>query len=427
MTHERSTRWHIALMSNSAIIDPSRSVSSDLNDLSHAELELAIATLSAEIDAAEHRLLTLIRHFDQRQRHRDHGLPSAAAWLSWRVGLGPVAAREKVRVAKALGELPKIDAAFARAEVSYSKVRAMTRIATPESEGRLLHMAKNASAAQLETICRGVAQVMDRSEDGAGRWLAFRADTDGMVRLEVRLGADDAAILKRALAAAREDDSAEAPSAEERVSALVRLADAFLVGASPDGRPGADRHQLVVVVKEDAAAPDGTVAMVSGDGALGALAHACVERLACDATLVDAESGRKQRVVSPPLRRALQVRDGCCRFPGCTNRRWVDAHHIIPWSRGGPTTKANLILLCTTHHRFVHELGYQIEGDAEAPIFKRPGGSVIEAPRVALPRNCLPSVLPPRPPDSGRPNYHWAIGAGMPRPAKTWSPAPPCC
>lgn len=396
----------------------------DLAAMSHAELELAIATLSAEIDAAEHRLLTLIRHFDERQRHRDHGLPSAAAWLSWRVGLGPVAAREKVRVAKALGQLPRIDAAFARAEVSYSKVRAMTRIATPESEGRLLHMAKNASAAQLETICRGVAQVMERSEDGPDRWLVFRADTDGMVRLEVRLGADDAAILKRALTAAREGDSAESSSGEERVSALVRLADTFLAAASPEGRSGADRHQLVVVMKEEAVAPEGTLAMVAGEGPLGVLAQACVERLSCDATLVDAESGRKQRVVSPSMRRALQVRDGCCRFPGCTNRRWVDAHHIIPWSRGGPTTKANLILLCTTHHRFVHELGYQIEGDAKRPIFRRPDGSVMDSPQQpTLPRNRLRPTRPPRPPQSGRPNYHWAIGAGMPR-AGAAGPAP---
>ncbi|HRE87621.1 MAG TPA: DUF222 domain-containing protein [Myxococcota bacterium] len=414
-------------MSNTTILAPRSAASPEPSTLSNAELELAIATHSAEIDAAEHRLLTLIRHFDERQRHRDHGLPSAAAWLSWRVGLGPVAAREKVRVAKALASLPQIDAAFARAEVSYSKVRAMTRIATPESEGRLLHMAKNASAAQLETICRGVAQVMERSEYGASRWLTFRPDTDGMVRLEVRLGADDAALLKRALEAAREGDSAEAPTGEERVSALVRLADAFIAEDPPDGRPGADRHQLVVVMKAEVASPEGMVAMVANDGPMGALAQRCVERLACDATLVDADTGRKQRVVSPPLRRALQVRDGGCRFPGCTNRRWVDAHHIIPWSHGGPTTKANLLLLCTTHHRFVHELGYTIEGDGDSPTFKRPSGSLIDRSPLTIPRNRLPMASPARAPDSGRPNYHWAIGAGLPRPRGTWSPGPPCC
>lgn len=384
--------------------------------LTDAELEQAIATLSAELDAAEHRLLTLIRHFEERQRHRDHGLPSAAAWLGWRVGLGPVAAREKVRVAKALGELPQIDAAFARAEVSYSKVRAMTRVATPESEGRLLYMAKNATAAQLETICRGVEQVTAGSADGPSRWLRFRADGDGMVRLEVRMGADDAALLEKALGEARGDDSAEAPDGERRVSALLHLAEAYLQGPQPEGRCGAERQHITVVVKSDELADGGVAATIPEAGGLGALAHRCVERIACDATLVDAESGRKQRVVSAPLRRALQARDGGCRFPGCTNKRWVDAHHIVPWSHGGPTTKANLILLCTAHHRFVHELGYRIEGDADQATFRRPCGALIEHQPRALPRNRLTPMRAPAPPHLTRPNYNWAIGAGMSRP-----------
>jgi len=131
----------------------------DVTTLSNETLESEIASLSAQVIAAEHRLLTLVRELDRRERHRQHGLPSMAAWLNWKVGLGPVAAREKVRVAKALGDLPQIDQAFARAEVSYSKVRAMTRIATPESEGRLLHMAREATGAQFDVICRGVQQV----------------------------------------------------------------------------------------------------------------------------------------------------------------------------------------------------------------------------------------------------------------------------
>lgn len=96
-------------------------MTSDAAPLPSEAIESEIAMLSAQIDAAEHRLLTLVRELDVRQRHRDHGLGSMAAWLTWRVGLGPVAAREKVRVAKALGKLPLIDAAFSKADVSYSK------------------------------------------------------------------------------------------------------------------------------------------------------------------------------------------------------------------------------------------------------------------------------------------------------------------
>jgi hypothetical protein len=396
-----------------------------LSDLTHTELEAEIAALSAQLDAAEHRMLALIRDFDSRRRYGAYGLPSTAAWLNWRVGLTTVAAREKVRVARALGNLPKIDAAFSRAEVSYSKVRAMTRVATPESEGRLLYMATQATAAQLEQICRGVAQMMDNSAAGPKRTLRFVPDRDGMVRLEVRLGADDAALLRTALGLAVDDlaadASAEASSAEvqdRQVQGLVRMADAFVAyrGETPDGRPGADRHQLTVVLRDEPASPEGHIAEMPDHGAIGHIAHKCLERLACDATLVDADTGRKQRVVSGPMRRALMARDGGCRFPGCNQRKWVDAHHIIPWMHGGPTTRDNLVILCTRHHRMLHEGGFAIRGTAKAVTFHGKFGEVIAAPATALPRNPLPVAKPPRAPNSGeRPNYNWAVGAGMPR------------
>ncbi len=293
--------------------------------LSNEALEAAIANLSAELDAGEHRLLLLIRDFDQRKRYAAYGLPSTAAWLSWKVGLGMVAAREKVRVARALADLPKIEAAFSKAEVSYSKVRAMTRVATTESEGRILYMATQATAAQLETICQGVAQVTDRSKEGLKRTLRFSPDRDRMVRLEVRLGADDAALLKTALGLAEKEEtdaSAEAPltpsdAIDRKVQALVRIADAFVKGPPPEGRPGADRHSLTVIVREEAASPEGHIAELPDHGSVGHIAKKCLERLCCDATLVEADTGRKQRVVSGPMRRALLARDRSCRFPGC--------------------------------------------------------------------------------------------------------------
>jgi len=177
----------------------------DLCTVSNDHLESEVAVLSAQLDAAEHRLLTLIRELDRRERHRDHGLPSMVAWLSWRVGLGPVAAREKVRVAKALAVLPEIDLAFSRAEVSYSKVRAMTRIATPETEAKLSHMARKGSAAQLETLCRGVEQVTGTSPDALARWVRSRPCKEGMVRIEIRVHADEAALLMKAIDAAVEE------------------------------------------------------------------------------------------------------------------------------------------------------------------------------------------------------------------------------
>ena len=443
--------WHSTRMSTS-----------DIAFLPSAALESEIATLSAQIDAAEHRLLTLVRELDARQRHRDHGLASMAAWLTWRVGLGPVAAREQVRVAKALGELPQIDAAFAKAEVSYSKVRAMTRIATPENESRLLHMAKNATAAQLETICRGVEQVTGQSADGQARWVKLVPCKDGMVRLEARLHPDEAALILKAIDAAiaasdeastPEDASAEAPSSDEDASAepspanapqplvrasaeapsvnarrearpdgLVRIADAYLASSRPAGRPAPERHQLIVCVREDHLTPGGLSVEVEGAGQAGV---ETLRRLACDTSItrvtVDAEGtpldlGRKTRVISPAMRRALLARDRGCRFPGCNNHRWVDAHHIEYWVDGGATHRDNLVLLCASHHRLVHEGGFRVSGDANNLCFERPDGSVIvAAPTPCSPSTPLPTAAPPRPPPMLPPNYHWAIGAALPR------------
>ncbi|MFO0748461.1 MAG: HNH endonuclease signature motif containing protein [Myxococcota bacterium] len=114
------------------------------------------------------------------------------------------------------------------------------------------------------------------------------------------------------------------------------------------------------------------------------------------------------------MRRALHVRDGHCRFPGCSNRRWLDAHHIEHWADGGATSRENLLLLCTAHHRLVHEGGFRVERAAGDLVFLRPDGTALIAPRASADPLAL-DARPPRPPSSGAPNYHWAIGALVPR------------
>ncbi len=118
-----------------------------------------IAVLAARIDAATHQLLTHIRRFDEAKGWARQGAKSCAHWLSWRIGVDLPAAREKVRAARALGGLPKIDAALERGELSYSKVRAMTRVADEHNETLLVDMAKGATGAQLEKVVRGFRRV----------------------------------------------------------------------------------------------------------------------------------------------------------------------------------------------------------------------------------------------------------------------------
>src|SRR5438874_10796917 len=177
-----------------------------------AELERLgdeIAELSAHLDAATARLLDLIREFDARAGW-NNGFRSCAAWLSWRVGLDPGAAREGLRWAPALGTLPRLARALAHGELAYAKVRALTRVATPDTEERLLAVGKAGGAEHVERIVRGWRRVDRKAERRemtrrhVSRALRVYPDEDGMVVIRGRLEAEVGAVVMQALAAARE-------------------------------------------------------------------------------------------------------------------------------------------------------------------------------------------------------------------------------
>src|SRR5438876_9305820 len=177
-----------------------------------AELERLgdeIAVLSAHLEAATAHLLDLIREFDIRGGWNT-GFSSCAAWLSWRVGLDLGAARERVRVARALATLPRLAHALARGELSYAKVRALTRVATPETEERLLKVGKAGTAEHVERIVRGwrrvdqIAEARDSARRHKSRALHIYKDEDGMVVIRGRLAPEVGAVVMKALEAARE-------------------------------------------------------------------------------------------------------------------------------------------------------------------------------------------------------------------------------
>src|SRR5262245_45881944 len=162
------------------------------NRLSRDEIDALaddIAIAAAHIDAATHRLLTSIRRFDAAGGWAWQGARSCAHWLSWRIGVGPGAAREKVRVAKALADLPHIDGALSRGELSFAKVRALTRVATADNELLLLQFAQSSTGSQLERICRSfrsVTRPAGRAHDDE-RYVRRRHLQNGMVRIEAQL------------------------------------------------------------------------------------------------------------------------------------------------------------------------------------------------------------------------------------------------
>jgi 5-methylcytosine-specific restriction endonuclease McrA len=392
-----------------------------------------IAELSAHLDAATARLLALIREFDARGGWNT-GFRSCAAWLSWRVGLDPGAARERVRVARAIGTLPLLAQALACGDLSYAKVRALSRVATPETEERLLAFGRAGTAAHVERLVRGwrrvdrLAEAREAAQRHASRALQVYKDEDGMVVLRGRLEPELGALLLQALTAAREtlyqrarradgaaagrgDVSAETPTmAQQQADALALLAESALHQGLDPGAPG-ERYQVVVHVDAPVLADPGQPGQsVLEDGA-GVSAETS-RRLACDASRVVmrhdedgrvVEIGARTRTIPPALRRALRHRDRGCGFPGC-GVRFGQGHHLRHWAQGGPTTLSNLTLLCPRHHRAVHEEGYQVaRGPDGALRFRRPDGRLLpEVPQAAVVRGDAVKILRARHDGLGR-------------------------
>jgi len=308
-----------------------------------------IAELSAHIEVATARLLTLIREFDALGGWHHAGAKSCAEWLSWRVGVDLRAAYERVRVARALPGLPCINAAFACAEISYSKVRALTRVATPETEERLLAFARCGTASHVERLTRAWRRVDRHAEDREAdqqhrtRSLTVYQDVDGMFVIRGRLTPEVGAVVRQALTAATDRLYAEGrvnpPGAyvptttQYQADALGIIAEAAL---HHELDPGTSAARYQVVVHVDAAVladPDQPGQSVLDE------AHCSAEqcrRIACDTGRVimkhDAgghviEVGARTRTIPPALRRALEHRDRGCRFPGCGSR-FTQGHHI---------------------------------------------------------------------------------------------------
>ncbi|MDP7455563.1 MAG: DUF222 domain-containing protein [Gammaproteobacteria bacterium] len=452
------------------------------------DLGAEITRLAGHINAAQYRFLKLLAALVERDAWGgDSGMKSPAHWLNYYCGIDLGAAREKVRVAKCLESLPLIDQAFSTGAISYSKVRAMTRTATPDNEDYLLDIARHGTAQHVETLVRKYqrakrlnAACPDKTQYEA-REFSWYYDDDGMLVFKGKLPAEDGALflkaMDRVLQSIRDEEfqqteelqlamdeveaeektfprkrceadsgeeadgrlkeragglvevqleaqleapseerldnplqhghveySADAPppatreTAHKNVSAetfladvskptftqqqadvLVCMAEYLLATLNQDLSPqpqltpltGGDKYQVMVHL--DARCHDETeTAQYQLDNScfVAPLATATAQRLACDASLVTVledsagnvlNVGRKTRTVPPAMRRALKLRDQGCRFPGCCESRFIDAHHIQHWCDGGVTSLDNLVLLCRHHHRLLHQEVFSIK------------------------------------------------------------------
>ncbi len=352
------------------------------------ELDAAIGRLVRQMSADSYRMLVLVREFDDRFGWKKWSSKSCAEWLAWRCGISVSAAREKVRTAHALRSLPAIAAAFEAGRLSYSKVRALTRVAHEHDEDLLLAFALTADAARVEERCRQIRNVAPDSVHHARRaWenrslTMWRDEGRGTLRLTVEVPIEEGELIARALDCAVAggevttdiDPDAIAGSKStawraQQADALVAVARSYLDGGhGGEGGSTADHYQ--VVVHADAKSLSG------GDGCSD-LPIDTIKRLLCDCSLVTIveddkgnplDAGRKQRTVSTPLRRALYARDRGCTFPGCHHKRHLAGHHLKHWIDGGETNAGNMALLCTHHHRKLHEGGFRIEKEADGTL-----------------------------------------------------------
>ena len=375
--------------------------------LSIDDLANEIFTLSGHLNAANHRWLMLIAEFDRRTGWNDGATQSCAHWLNWKCGLAMGAAREKVRVARALEKLPKISAAMERGNLSYSKVREITRVACAETEDYFLQIAEHGTAQHVEKLvqayrrCQDAEELTREARQQQERRVTFTRDDDGSLVLYCRLPADVGARVLKALDLAVEalppvdvpagTSTPRVPFSVRRADALAVVADSFLAHGAMEAR-GTDTHQIVVHVAEETLREKSAGCCEFEHGP--SMAAETARRFACDASIVHLVEnaageplnvGRKTRTISAPLRRLLTTRDKGCRFPGCANSRWVDAHHIKHWVNGGETKPSNLVSLCRFHHRAVHEGGYTIQRlDDGALRFVKPSGIAV-APACSQP------------------------------------------
>lgn len=382
---------------------------SDLAGVPTERIEAELTELAGHLAAAECRWVLLIGEFDRRRGWADWGCRSCARWLNWKCGLSHPAARDRVRVAHALAALPRITAEFAAGRLSYSKVRALTRVATTSDEADLVDFAHASTASMIERFVRAYRSAAAAGTDKAeaaheGRSLTYHTDyDDGSLVIAAKVPPEVGALLLEALAAAEDwlpkpepeggGASAEAPSRDQRAADALAavcqaaLGDGLAAAKSTAARPHVVIHADVGLLAgdEEEGEPEGQRCHVE-DGA--ALAAETARRLACDAgiTLVVEDEdghpldvGRRTRTVPPALRRALQVRSVCCDFPGCAvPAKYCDAHHITHWVDGGPTNLGNLANACGYHHWLVHEGGYTCERLPDGSLrYRRPDGSVI--------------------------------------------------
>jgi Domain of unknown function (DUF222)/HNH endonuclease len=376
-----------------------------LAELPNAVVEEDFAELQRASELLEAERLRRLAEIRRRGTFRGEGFLSTAAWLAGRFGMSWGLARQQVRMAAALEEMPHTRRALEEGELSTSAVRVLVaaRETDPEAfrerEEGFVEAARIHSTQDLQRVAAYWRQAVEREAAVDGeeklrerRRLHASVTFLGMVRVDGDLGPETGETLLTALRAVLDAESRSGgepdgrTAAQRRADALGEVCRQWLDRSDRPTVAGEKPHVTLTV--------DGSVLTGDAHGTneldhAGPVPPALARRIVCDASIrrvvlagpsEPLDVGRRTPVVPPGMRRAAILRDRRCRFPSCDRpHTWCDAHHVVYWADGGPTALPNLILLCRRHHRMVHERGgFRLEMEDGRPVFRRTDGSVLE-------------------------------------------------
>jgi hypothetical protein len=342
--------------------------------LSNDELASRLDGLFRLRAAADGSIIELLGEVDRRESFRDDGATSAEPWVAERFGVSQPTARTYVHVAQRCFDLPDLLAGLCAGELSFDKLRAVADTSTPETDHDVLERARDCSVRQLAELARSEAGASEAraAADHDRRFVRFN---DRHRTVTAQLPAESYAEVRSCL----EGRARKIPSDGE-TPWDQRLCDALLQTIrSSGGSTSASPYFVVAHVPlnalvSESGATTGLAGELESDGLISC---ETIRRIACDATIAIAVDddvghtmfeGRARRDPTDAQRREIRRRDRHCRFPGCTNATFTNAHHVTPWKRGGRTDIDNLVLLCLHHHRRVHSDGWTMSGNANGEL-----------------------------------------------------------
>jgi hypothetical protein len=339
--------------------------------MSTEEIMEEAAETSRHLSSLAGRMVLLAGELDRRQGWRDEGATSLEAWIVERCGVSLPTARAWAHVAERLFDLPHLAAGLSEGELSFDKVRAVVDTATPETDRDLRERARQCSVHQLAQLSRSLKGASRASAETDYEMRSVRFN-DTFRTVTAQLPPESYAEVRSTVEARARQMPSDGETRWDQ-----RVCDAFLETVRSPARRGSVSTHVVVAHVPLAAVADETSELAGELERGGLISGETVRRIACDATVVVAldddgghtmYEGRARRYPTDAQRREIMRRDRHCRFPGCTNVTFTNAHHIKPWKPGGRTDLDNLALLCEHHHRRVHSRDWTMTGNANEEL-----------------------------------------------------------